>query len=433
MGLNFPRWLVILITASTILGSLDSFAFDKSKVIAFIPESGEYQELGKRFRAAYIAAMGLDEHNPSFELCFVDCSNHNKFIFELTQYERDSTVIAFIGGLPSSVTSLIACSAERAEIPYVIDCDETDSLTWSNREYVFRLVPPLSTFNDGLISWAASVAGRGRTAAILVDTSSQFSAFAIDIEGDLANHWEGGKIWLPFHHDVQNFEFQIGVLKDATPALVFMLGKTLDVSRFLRQCRQADYLPYAFGVVNGDIINNKLISASDRAAEYIVGPLVWMPDNSSPTIRKFFKAIHDDEMPSPDYQMAACASSIQILSSILDDPSINEREELKRKLSTEKFSTLFGEVQFASFGKFHNQNRTNTLTVQFDGEAWGIIWPIESAVIDDYYPIPEWRERDRPQSNRVFRWETITIFSATLLMILIYISYKLSLRNPNIE
>ncbi len=424
MPFRFLRWLAVSCAGIAIIGSTSLSTIAASRVVAFLPENGEWAEVGYVMRSAYHAAIQSNGSELPFELIIEDCSDLKSLPIVLSKYAGDPEVVAFIGGMPSSATSLIATCAEEAGIPHLIDCNTADSLTFTYRKFVFRLIPPISDFNDGTISWAATVAGRGRLAAVVYDRGTRFSGFIGDIERDLALHWEGDKAWFPYEHGTQDFKVQIDLLTNSKPALVWLFGSTLDVARFLRQCRQADYIPYAFIVGMTELGDGRLISASEGAAEYVIAPRVWIADRSQPEVKKFCESFEAKYLETPDFRAAACYSGIQILSSLLGNPTIIGREQLRLELSEQQFITVFGKIQFESYSKFYHQNRTATFAQQQVGESWLTIWPQENAITDDVYPVPDWRERNRKPIKNISPRRIFILLNSLILLFVAYLVYN---------
>ena len=55
--------------------------------------------------------------------------------------------------------------------------------------------------------------------------------------------------------------------------------------------------------------------------------------------------------------------------------------------------TAFGPVKFASWDKFTNQNKMDTLVLQVIKKKFETIWPKEGASAKYVYPVPRWRDR----------------------------------------
>jgi len=398
----------------------------KNKVVAFTPVSGEWTDVGLNMRAAYEAATLSVTGALPFELILEDCGDPEILQSKLDFYSKDAEVIAFIGGMPSSASRQIAQVSERERIPYLIDCNAADTLTQQNQRYVFRIVPPTGDFNDGIVSWAATVAGRGRDTAVLFDSSARYEHFITDLDHDLANHWDGNKIWLPFASNAHDFSFQTAVLKESNPAIVFLIGSSSDLARFLRYCRESDYSPYGFILGTIESANNRLISAAEGAADYIVAPRVWNPNYSDRKEREFGEAYKKLTADTPDFRAAACASSIDILAQLVQDPGIVGREHLRLQVAEGTFGTYFGNVQFIDYSSYKNQNRSSTIAIQYLGDSWRPVWPQELATFDDLYPIPDWRERVRQPFERPSIWPTWLLSGISLIMIILYIKSKFS-------
>lgn len=424
------RILLCIVLAWLVVYPMTAIASITLKIVAFVSEKGEWAEFGRRMHAGYEAAMTLNGYPPPFELIYIDCSEIANLKPTLLDYAELPGVVAFIGGMPDQSSFLIAETAEDLGIPYVVDANPDDSLTQTPRNHVFRISPPAKDFNDGVISWAATVAGHGRLAAVLHEEHPDYARVKADLEQDLSRHWEGDKEWIPYPGGISDFNGQIELLRQTNPAIVWLIGNTTDAARFFRQCRQANYLPYVFILGVSDLVNNRMISLSENASEYAVSSKVWVPDEHSPEIRDYCETYFQLNHEKPDYRSASCTANIQIFQHIITNNEDISREMIRLQLSENRFRTVFGDVEFRSDGRYYNQNRHVTYAVQQLKDGWREIWPPEAAEADDVYPIPDWRERSRFISRKNLPWETWFLFGITMVFVIGFLIHLRHRKEP---
>jgi branched-chain amino acid transport system substrate-binding protein len=371
------------------LGGQRSLALEK--IVTFVPDDDHWADVGLAATAGYDLALEDGLLPRTVRLIVEECNDSLDLRELLVELAGDQDVLMFLGGMPGYNSAIIAESAEQAGIPYLIDFNANDALTRVPRHWVFRLTPPASEFNSGSLSWALTVAGKGRHSAIVSDgVSHRFQVE--DLRDDLSHHWSGTTEVVEFSPGTVEFHPIIETLRSSDPALIWLSGSTTDISRFLRQCRQFDYTPFGFLLVGVDQVNSKLISASEGTAQFIIGPMLWNRADPKPEVRRFIDRFEDVNGEPPDYHSVLAYSAIEIIGTILKE-RIPSREQLRQQLSTGDFNTLFGPVRFEEYASYYQQNRSRAAACQLKGDAWELIWPIQVTASDDIYPIPGWRER----------------------------------------
>jgi len=365
-----------------------------ARVVAFVPEQGDWQAAGSEMRSGYmLAQQRLEETSRSKVIIETqDCSLDSTILREMVLDLADSDCIGIIGGFPSSSAAIIAEAATLAGIPYLIDCAAADTLTRLSREYVFRLCPPLSSNNDGIVAWASEVAGRGRTAAIVCDTST-FQHSLEDLRSDLSERWDGKIEVLPFRKMNREFGDCLDRLEQLNPAIVWLFGSTAENGMILRQARERDWNPYAFIVGAPEMVNRRLISYTEGAADYTVGPVVWSPDLPGFGVADFVNHYRTRTGEYPGVRAAYSYVGLLVLADALQRAGIENRDSLRESLGRTAVSSIIGDVRFETFGGYSQQNRPVTYAAQVVGDSWKIVYPLEYATADDVYPVPRWRER----------------------------------------
>jgi len=374
------------------------YADAESKIAIILPETGNYSAIGTGMNEAiFIAAKNnFETLNKTVILTyFNNYSNPDSAASIALSIATNPEYIGMIGGFPSSCAFQVMLIAESYQIPYLIVSSSADSLTNRQLEYTFRMAPLSSDYNDGLVSWAASIVPRGRIISVIHDGEKHSLKAVDDIRNDLKKRWHGNVKLFSISQGQINFDELIDAQKKLRPDLVWLIGSTNDIARFLRECRKSDWSPIAFVFGSVNMVNNKMISLADGAADYVFAPAVWAADEPYPGVAQFSESFSNITGNIPDYHSAEAYAGIEVLSEALQKCQIVDRENLRDKLGSTNFLTLFGKVSFDDFRGYRNQNRSRSVCVQLIDQNWKSVWPKELARTRYVYPPPDWHERSR--------------------------------------
>ena len=371
----------------------------ENKIAILLPESGKYSAIGNGMKESiFIAAdKKFEKQKPNIQLIYYDnYSNPDSAASIAKRIAKNPDFIGILGGYPSSCAFQTMLIAERYQISYLIVSSSVDSLTNRQLDYTFRMAPLSSDYNDGLVSWAASIVPRGRNISVIHDGENHTLSAVVDICSDLKNRWSGKVEMYQFRQGQNYFDELIERQRKLRPDLVWLIGSTNDIARFLKECRKLDWSPIAFVFGNVNLVNNRIISLADGAANYVFAPAVWTIDVPYPGAAEFTEAYSNITGNIPDYHAAEAFAGIEVLSSALQKCEFVERDNLRDKLGSTNILSIFGKVSFDDFRGFRNQNRSRSVCVQLLDQRWQSVWPRELARSRYIYPPPDWRERNRP-------------------------------------
>jgi len=401
-----------------------------ARVVGFLPADGDWQVVGAEMRAGYAVALQrlAETSRPPITLEVLDCPEDSAVLRNTVIELADSDCIGIIGGFPSRSASIIADAATLTGIPYLIDCASADTLTRSSREFVFRLFPPQSDHNDGIVAWAAEVCARGSRTAILCDTGSFHQSLA-DLKGDLASRWEGEVTIFPYEHGCEEFSSYFDQLAAVRPSIVWLLGSNSENGAFLRQARYRDWNPYAFIVGTPDMVNRRLISYTEGAADYTLGPVIWSAKLPGFGVAEFVKHFRDKTGEDPGVKAVYSYVGLLVMADAIQRANSENRDRLRQSLAETVATSVIGQVRFETFRGYSQQNRPVTYAAQLRGDSWEIVYPIDDASADDIYPAPQWRERTRAANLiQSRRGKLLALAAASLLTAALIASTGLSRR-----
>ena len=392
------------------------------KVGVILPATGRFADIAASMQVAIeTAAQNLPTKiRSSFDLQFVDNYGQPDSARAVAQrLAQQSDVCAFLAGYPSECAREVAKVAEREAVPYLIISSSADSLTINSGDYTFRLAPPTSDYNDGLVGWAATVVGSKRRISVVWDDDPRSSGALTDIRMDLSSRWQGDVDYHLFETGERDFAVVLEELKKSDPTLVWLIGSTFDIARFLKQCRDFRWSPAAFALGTVGLVNPDLILAADGAADYIFAPVIWWQTPPYPEVDSFVENYESKLGEKPDYHAAEAYAGLQVMASAFQNTGVQDREMLRSALEMSNVLTVFGRIKFEDYRHFNHQNRVLTGTVQLHGNEWRMVWPLELAQTGFIYPAPDWDERER-ESPAIMQNSWFLILMVLVTGILLY-------------
>ncbi|MFN3821227.1 MAG: ABC transporter substrate-binding protein, partial [bacterium] len=411
-------------SGSILNGNSVAFASgSKPEVWAFLPLSGENGIYGERINFIYRVAYEEEVSSMRWDLKVIDYRSQIDILDSLCRLSASrKEVIGWIGGVGDDASKVIAHNAEEWGIPFIIDNAWEDSLTIGYRNWVFRISPPVSEHNDGLVSWAVSVAGSSMRLAILFSTESVFQPLMSDLRHDLTVRWTGEIKEVAFSPGQKSWNNVISDLRFFHPALVWILGNTGDAARFVKACREERYYPYAFVFGDRHITSRRIISLAEGAADWSFGVSLGEPWKWSDVGLKFAHKMRALTGREPQAEETFAYATVQILANFFNRTTENQmREGLKEFLEDLVISTPAGEVRFETYQGYTHQNRVRTITVQLIDGEWKSVWPKDLALNRYRYPTPDWKERVDDVQKRMMqnRRGIFLLITTTILLILL--------------
>jgi branched-chain amino acid transport system substrate-binding protein len=395
------------------------------RIGVILPETGRYSSIAAEMRAVYeLGFRDLKLNTDELELVFEDNYSQTDSAYEVAnRLAEQEDVIALMGGFPSSCALEVERVAEGRSIPYLIDFASADSLTKRMTDYCFRIGPPSSEYNESIISWATSVVGKERDIAIVHDDTAEYARSMDGLKSNLSDRWSGRIGYFPFKAKQADFTSVIKTLKSFNPAIVWMLGSGSDAARFLRQARARDWQPYIFVAGLTSMVNRRLISDADGAAEYIIAPAVWWNTPIRQETQHFIHIYKNTFKRDPDYREAEAYAAMQVMIDAIRRAKEIDRDLLQSSLEETHLTTVVGLVSFEDYRDHHNQNRLHGVAVQVLGSEWRVVWPFVLSETNYVYPIPSWHERAAIHKSALGRYRqsvllTIAVIALVLLIVL---------------
>ncbi|WLT33109.1 ABC transporter substrate-binding protein [Geothrix sp. PMB-07] len=300
---------------------------------------------------------------------------------------RDN-VAGVVGPYTSACSNAVAKLAEKYKVPLLIPAAAKEEITRQGLKFVFRMNAPADKYASSLID-AALTLGKAKTIAFVYEntdfgTSTSKTAKdyvakkGLQVVGDVA-----------YPKGSADYRSSLAQIKSKNPDLVFMVSYVADAILLMRQSKEVGLQPQAFlgagaGFTTVEFAKEKAIS------EGVISCTQWTDDVNWPGAKDFgarYKAKFGKE---PTYH-AACAYASMVIMAETAKNAGGDRAKTRDGLKGGKWNGIMGEVQFADYDGFNNQNNHTMLVQQIIAGSYETILPAPFATKKAVYPFPKWK------------------------------------------
>lgn len=397
-----PPARAVLVTLSILVGLVPSgpgAAQEKTfKVGVPLPLTGAEAKFGEMEKQAY--GMAVDEINAKggvkgHKLGLDIQDSGGKPEMSAAIAEKFITVDKYpivVGEYTSQCSYAVAGVAEKYETPYLVVTGAADKITQQGWKYVYRLNPPSSLYNTGIYRFFEQVA-KPRSIAILYENTDFGSSTSKAMKEYCDSKGIDVLLFEGYQAGAVDFKPILQKVKSLRPDIVYMVSYLMDASLLMRQSKELDINPRAFiGGAAGFTLPEFRENAGE-ASEFVLSGTLWTPQVKYPGAQSFFDRFKAKFAKEPDYHAVEAYAAAHVLADTLGRAKSWSSEDLRAALAATDMMTPFGPVKFVSWGRFTNQNRTDTLLLQVIKKKFETIWPKEAASAQYVYPVPRWRER----------------------------------------
>jgi branched-chain amino acid transport system substrate-binding protein len=395
------RTITALALAGVLLFATRPAALAQGKTFTIgvhIPLTGLDSVFGEMEKQAY--EMGVAEINAKggvkgtkLALDIQDSSGKpEKAVAVVEKFITVSGYSIVVGGYSSQATFAVGAVAEKHKVPYLVVTPAADNITQQGWKYVYRLNPPTSLYNLGLMSFFESAA-KPKTIAILSENADFGSSLARAMQ-----FWcdtRGVKVLLSeaYHRNAADFRPLLQKVKSLQPDVVYMVSHLKDAALLMRQAKELDLNAQAFIGGGAGYTLPEFLRSAGAASEYCMSVTLWSPQVKYPGAREFFDNFKKKYGKESDYHGAEAYAAVYVVADALGRAKGTGPEEIRAALADTNMMTAFGPVKFISFGKFTNQNKMDTLVLQVIQGKYETVWPASAASAKYVYPVPGWKER----------------------------------------
>jgi branched-chain amino acid transport system substrate-binding protein len=309
----------------------------------------------------------------------------------MAAFEKMATrdkVAGIVGPYSSKCANAIARLAERYKAPLLIPVASKEDITRQNLKWTFRLSATTNDYATILLDMATSL-GTPKTIAIInenTDFGTSGAKSAVDYARKKGIRVVAEEAYAPGSPDYRSILTKI---KSKKPDLVFMVSYVADAILLMRQSREIGLTPEAFlgagaGFATVAFAKEKAISNN------VFSSTQWTGDVSWPGAKDFNKRYIAKFGKEPSYHAATAYESMMIMAETAAKAGDN-REKLRSSLKSGSWNGIMGDVTFADYDGYTNQNKHQMLVEQIQSGVHQTVYPPKYVSRKPVYPFPGWK------------------------------------------
>lgn len=304
----------------------------------------------------------------------------------LSAFEKLATrdnVTGVVGPYTSACANAVASQADRYKLPQLIPAAAKEEITRKGHKYVFRLNAPADVYSSVLMDAILTVDKPKTIAYIYANTDFGISTVktAKEYAKKLGIREVADEKYLKGAPD---FRSTLTKIKTLNPDLVFMVSYEVDAITLMRQSREIRLAPKAFmgagaGFTTAQFLAQKMIS------NLVFSSTQWTEDVNWPGARNFYNRYKAKFGKEPSYH-AACAYEAMMIMAETAAKNGGDREKTRAGLKSGQWNGIMGEVKFADYAGYTNQNNHPMLVQQVQNGQYETVFPAKFATKKPVYP-----------------------------------------------
>jgi branched-chain amino acid transport system substrate-binding protein len=297
-------------------------------------------------------------------------------------------IAGVVGPYTSACANAVAKLAEKYKVPEVIPAAAKEEITRQGYKWVFRLNAPADKYASVIIDAALGL-GKPKTIAFIYEntdfgTSTVSSAKAyVALKGIRVVADE------PYSKGSPDYRSTLTKIKAQNPDLVFMVSYVADAILLMRQAREIGLQPQAF-LGGGAGFTTAQFAKEEDISNFVLSSTQWTKDAKWPGARDFFNRYKAKFGKEPTYHAACGYESMMILAETAAKAG-GDREKTRAGLKSGSWNGVMGNVKFADYDGFTNQNNHQMLVEQIQHGVYETVFPKQYAARKAIYPFPRWK------------------------------------------
>ena len=297
-------------------------------------------------------------------------------------------VAGVVGPYTSACANAVAKLAEKYKVPQIIPAAAKEEITRQGFKWVYRMNAPADVYASVLID-AATGLGKPKTIAFIYENTDFGTSTTKTAKAYVAK--KGIKIVAdePYSKGSPDYRSTLTKIKAKNPDLVFMVSYVADAILLMRQAREIGLQPQAF-LGGGAGFTTAQFAKEKDISNYVLSCTQWTDDVSWPGAKDFGKRYKAKFGKEPTYH-AACAYESMIILAETAAKAGGDREKTRAGLKAGHWNGIMGEVKFADYDGFNNQNNHQMLVQQLQNGNYETVFPAKFATKKAIYPFPRWK------------------------------------------
>jgi branched-chain amino acid transport system substrate-binding protein len=285
-------------------------------------------------------------------------------------------VVMLTGGYSSSNTLVMAQTADKLGVPFLVCTAADDRITQHRRKNIFRLNPPASEYTRGLEQLLEHEL-KPKTMAIVYENSPFGTSSAIRMMWFCREKEIEIVDIIPYHKEratADYFDRIVAPLARHQPEAIFMVSYFKDGVLLVKQIRAAGITSRLLGGAGG-FTHPKFIEAAGDAAKRMLTATLWSADVGHQLAGFYVDRYRAQYEQTPDYHGAEAYSALLVVADALRRAGSTVPEDIRNALLKTRLDTPFGRVVFESYAAFKHQNSQSTLVLQNINNRYVCVWP----------------------------------------------------------
>ncbi|HEX4845647.1 MAG TPA: ABC transporter substrate-binding protein [Geothrix sp.] len=300
---------------------------------------------------------------------------------------RDN-VAGVVGPYTSACSNAVAKLAEKYRVPLLIPAAAKEEITRQGLKHVFRMNAPADKYASSLIDAATSL-GKPTTIAFIYENTDFGTSTTKTAKDYVAKKGIQVVADEAYPKGAADYRSTLAKVKSKNPDLVFMVSYVADAILLMRQSKEVGLQPQAFLGAGAGFTTTEF--AKERAiSESVISCTQWTDDVSWPGAKDFSNRYQAKFGKQPTYHAACAYASMMIMAETARNAG-GDRAKTRDGLKAGKWNGVMGEVKFADYDGFTNQNDHQMLVQQILNGNYETVLPSQFATKKAVYPFPKWK------------------------------------------
>jgi branched-chain amino acid transport system substrate-binding protein len=317
-----------------------------------------------------------------------DTGKPEKSMAAFEKLAESEKVAGIVGPYSSKCAAALAKLAEKYKIPLIIPVASKDDITRQKLTWTFRLSATTTDYATILLDMATRL-GKPKTMAIINENTDFGTSGAKSAEEYAAK--KGIKVVAneAYSPGSPDYRSTLASIKAKNPDLVFMVSYVADAILLMRQSREIGLTPQAFLGAGAGFATVQFAKEKD-ISNGVFSSTQWTPDVSWPGSKEFNERYQKQFGKEPTYHATTAYESMIIMAETAAKAKDN-RTAIREALKRGKWNGVMGEVKFADYSGYYNQNKHPMLVQQILNGVHETVWPPQFAPKKPVYPFPGWK------------------------------------------
>jgi len=296
-------------------------------------------------------------------------------------------VTGIVGPYSSKCAAALAKLAEKYKVPLLIPVASKDDITRQNLKWTFRLSATTNDYAKILLDMATGL-GKPKTMAIINENTDFGTSGATSAKAYAAKKGITVVAEESYAPGSPDYRSTLAGIKAKNPDLVFMVSYVADAILLMRQSREIGLSPHAFLGAGAGFATVQFAKEKD-ISNNVFSSTQWTPNVSWPGAKEFNERYKARFGKEPTYHATTAYESMIIMAETAAKAGGNA-DRTRDLLKKGKWNGIMGEVVFADYEGYTNQNKHPMLVEQIQNGVHETVYPPQFAPKKPVYPFPGW-------------------------------------------